>query len=215
MKNSKSQIHERQSAPLRQPKPITFPDMDRILQRHGIMRTSNAQFSIPHQSAQEKDMYHLRQATDSSSSRSKSRPQHGYLSFRPPPNHGDPDGPSNLQLLGYAGLEDAPFTGQLISTPKLHSVYKQYYEYDKTTCPAGILYFDPAGRQSREAWLYVRDEGMVEWKRDFLAERGGMRYFVYIKEEEDGWEWKQVLGDVIDGGAEVNLFVKMRAASPL
>jgi len=135
-------------------------------------------------------------------------PPHNMFSHNMPLNHGVRGGPSNVQLLGYAGLEDFPYTGQMISS-KMHNVYNEFFQYDNASCPAGIMYADPKrGRATGEAWLYVRNVGDVQWNRDYLAERSGMRYCIYMKEVGEDWQWEQMLGDVLDARATLNLWVK-------
>jgi len=136
-------------------------------------------------------------------------PPHGMFPYTLPPNHGVVGGPSNLQLLGYAGLEDFPFTGAMISS-NMHKAYKEFFRYDDRCCPAGIIYADPRERATSEAWLYVRNAGDVEWKRDYLAERSGMRYWVYLRDAGEGWQWEQIFGDVLDARATLNLWVKRK-----
>ena len=194
------------------PKPVTFPGMEALLQKYGLSTDPALRPQIA--AAQELlDPRKRHPITGMPIPEPASRPVHGAFPTGLRMNHGIPGGPSNLQLLGYAGLENATFTGWMIETKNIHRVYQQYFRYDTLTCPAGVIYVDSwHGQVSREAWLYVRNEGMVEWKRDLLAERGAQRHFAYLtrSEEDADLQWQQVLGDALDVTAGLNMWVKVK-----
>jgi len=154
-------------------------------------------------------------------------------------NHGIHNGPSNIQLMGFAGLEQSPLLGQIVSNEEKKTQYQSYFQYDDATCATGVLYYerprmverggemvlDVHGRGGEyevrgtegESWLYMRKTGEVSWRRDLWTERGSGEYLVdmrgWINSLPGGserWEWKQIWGDLLTVNAEMNLWVCVR-----
>lgn len=137
-------------------------------------------------------------------------------------SHG-PVTPSQIELAGYSGLEDLPILDRMMKNAQVDRILRFYFRYNDFNCPTAVLLADPIPNSGKyaecdrncyngghPAWLYVRSRGHVKWRRDMMAERGGMRQAVHLSRCEPGWRWEQQLGDLLDCRKSLNLWIQVK-----